>query len=146
MPDTATSPVFDWDGVAAWRRDAWIHENVFGEQLPSKAEMLIEAERVWKKQPHCRHFAMGFSAWRDDGEFVYEHIVPRYTTNPAATVQVFAAMTGKGFHMSLDSFAGGDIWHVSILRGMPAKTVADVSGEFSPAGCHCAYLALNAEE
>jgi hypothetical protein len=69
--------------------DEMVHQVVMGKKLLTADEMRTEAERVWKGQPSCCNFLMGFMAfWDGDGGVRFVNIVEHYSTKIEAAWDV----------------------------------------------------------
>ncbi len=68
--------------------DALIAEKVMGVKLLTVEEMQAEADRVWKDQPTCRVFMMGFEARQFDWGFGFKNAVPAYSSEISAAWEV----------------------------------------------------------
>ena len=80
-------------------RSAKVAELVMGRTILTDEEMLEEAKRVWEKQPLCRHFHMGFRAWREkpDGVAYVKQDFPDYLHDEHACHEALEKMREKGW-------------------------------------------------
>lgn len=76
--------------------DEMVHQIVFGRKLLTVDEMRAEAERVWKDQPSCCNFLMGFMAFRnEDGSVRFVNTVNSYSTKIGAAWDVVDRIMGS---------------------------------------------------
>jgi hypothetical protein len=60
--------------------DKRIHAEIFGREILTDAQMQHEAEQVWKEQPRCCHFLMGFHfVGTGQSGPLFSQDIPRYS-------------------------------------------------------------------
>lgn len=79
--------------------DAAVAEEVMGFRVLTQDEMRKEAEDVWKKQPACRSFLMGFEASAGPGEgavFSQRRAIPNFSGDMDEALEIVAAWQEPG--------------------------------------------------
>ena len=124
--------------------DLLVSEKVMGYTILTQEEMKAEAVRVWKEQPNCMHFMVGFRAWKDDdGQITCEQKCLNYSTKIEDAWEVKDKI---GRLMRLEDY-GPYGWACEFLAVQPGQEDVIAKADTAPlAICAAALLAVQKKE
>ncbi len=106
--------------------DCTVAGNFIRATLFTQEGMRAEAERVWKEQPLCCHFMMGFEF--TNGRF--EQKIPRYSTDPQASNVLKNMIARHGWRLRINHYpeGAGTLYSVQALKDGPTMMISVASG------------------
>lgn len=115
--------------------DVLIAEKVIGLKLPTHSEMVKEAERVWKFQPHAVSFftSGGFDAWKVDGVITTRAFVEAYSNQIEHAMKVVECLKSE-WQFALGWMEGKGRWQAGFWKDHKTQFEAE---DDSPAKAIC---------